>query len=125
MSSNDDDDEKHTKTTKFKKGQSGNPKGRPKGTKNKETLAKQALEDKSMDLMLRELPKIVQVCIEKAKQGDMNAMKMVLDRAIPTKKAVEYSTKDGKDLGINIIVERKDDYVQLPAKNIIEHDTEE
>jgi hypothetical protein len=72
---------------KFKKGESGNPNGRPKGAKNRSTIAKYWLEvnqnlknpltgqDETMsqeDLMTLAL-------IKKAREGDVNAYKALMD----------------------------------------------
>ena len=77
------DIEKH----EFKKGESGNPNGRPKGAKNRSTIAKYWLEvnqklknpltgaEETMsqeDLMTLAL-------IKKAREGDVNAYKALMD----------------------------------------------
>jgi len=61
--------------TPFAKGQSGNPSGRPKGSKNKRTLAAQALHDAAED--------VTKAVIESAKGGDMQAARLCLDRIQP------------------------------------------
>ena len=61
--------------TKFAKGQSGNPAGRPKGSKNKSTRFMELLED--------DLPDLIAVLREKALDGDMNAMRLLLERLVP------------------------------------------
>ena len=60
----------------FKSGQSGNPAGRPKGTRNKTTLAVEALLDGEAEAITRK-------AIEKAKDGDMTAIRLCLDRMVP------------------------------------------
>jgi Family of unknown function (DUF5681) len=65
--------------TRFKKGQSGNPKGRPKGSRHKTTLAIEALLD-------GEGEEITRKAIEKAKEGDMAAIRVCLDRIAPPRK---------------------------------------
>ena len=75
------------KKHEFKKGQSGNPKGRPKGSKNRSTIAKYWLEvnqklknpitgdNETMsqeDLMTLAL-------IKKAREGDVSAYKALMD----------------------------------------------
>ncbi len=43
--------------------------------------------------------------IRQAQLGNMQAAKMLLDRAIPVKRAVEISQKDGQEFGVKIIIE--------------------
>ena len=90
-------------TTKFTKGMSGNPKGRPKGSKNKSTILREAMENKTDRMLSREVPRVLKVVIDAAIKGDMSAAKMILDRAVPVKKA-----GDGTDQafagGINITI---------------------
>ncbi len=68
------------KDTKFKNGQSGNPKGKPKGARNKATLAAEALLDGEADAITRK-------AIEKAKAGDMTAIRLCLERILPAVKS--------------------------------------
>ena len=63
----------------FPKGHSGNPNGRPKGTRNKSTMLAQLLLE-------RDLEEICNRVIEEAKTGNMQAVKMILDRILPPKK---------------------------------------
>ena len=63
----------------FKAGQSGNPAGRPKGARNKTTLAIESLLDGEAEELTRKV-------ISKAKEGDMTALKLCLDRLAPIRK---------------------------------------
>ena len=63
----------------FKKGRSGNPKGRPEGTRNKATIACETLLDGEADALTKK-------AIELAKGGDMAAPRLCLDRIIPPRK---------------------------------------
>lgn len=63
----------------FKPGQSGNPEGRPKGSKNQITLLKESLE-----VMLRErsepqMAKVLDKAIELALEGDRTMLKVLLE----------------------------------------------
>jgi hypothetical protein len=60
---------------KFTKGQSGNPAGRPVGSKNKCTQFRELLEN--------DLPALVSVLRDKALEGDMNAMRLLFERLVP------------------------------------------
>ena len=59
------------KDTKFQKGHSCNPNGKPKGARNKATLAAEALLDGEAEAITRK-------AIEKAKEGDMAAIRLCL-----------------------------------------------
>ncbi len=64
---------------KFKKGQSGNPKGKPKGARNRSTLAAEVLLEGSLEGICRKIE-------EEALAGNMLAAKMVLERFLPVRK---------------------------------------
>jgi len=64
----------------FKPGQSGNPAGRPKGSRHRATLAIEALLDGEGEAITRK-------AIEAAKAGDMVAIRLVLDRICPPRKS--------------------------------------
>ena len=63
----------------FKKGQSGNPAGKPKGALNRTTRAAQALLDGEAEALSRK-------AIELALQGDTMALRLCLERIIPPRK---------------------------------------
>jgi hypothetical protein len=60
----------------FQRGQSGNPLGRPPGARNKATIIAEALLHGEAEALMR-------VAIERAKAGDMTALRMCLDRLAP------------------------------------------
>ena len=64
---------------RFQKGNSGNPGGRPPGSRNKTTLAVDALLDGEAETLTRK-------AIEKAMDGDMTALRLCLDRIAPVRK---------------------------------------
>jgi len=64
---------------KFQPRQSGNPTGRPKGARHKTTLAIESLLDGEAEALTRKV-------IEKAKEGDIAALKLCLDRLVPMRK---------------------------------------
>ncbi len=64
---------------KFKKGQSGNPAGRKKGQRNRVTLAVEALLGTDAEAITRK-------AIELAKDGDITAIRLCMDRIAPTPK---------------------------------------
>ena len=73
----------------FQKGQSGNPKGRPVGSKNRSTIAKKwlsveqnqknPLTNKDEDMSQEDL--ITLALIKKARKGDVQAYQKLLDSA--------------------------------------------
>ena len=67
------------KQSGFQKGVSGNPSGRPKGSRHKTTLAVEALLEGEAEGITRK-------AIEAAKAGDMIAIRLVLDRVCPPRK---------------------------------------
>lgn len=105
----------------FQKGQSGNPKGYPKGVPNRSTIAKKwlsllttetnPLTNQTENLSQEDIITLKQ--IEKAKDGDSNAYKLLMDSTygMPQQqtevnatvtnkefKPIEFvKTKDGKD----------------------------
>jgi len=87
----------------FEKGVSGNPGGRPKGTGDRRTELRSLLDPHAPDL--------VEKVVEKALSGDMAAMRLCLDRCIPTYKAIDSHSKDlmasldAKEIDADVIVE--------------------
>jgi len=65
--------------TRFQPGQSGNPAGRPKGSRNKATLALERLLDGQAEAL-------TQKAIELALSGDIPALRLCLDRILPPRK---------------------------------------
>jgi hypothetical protein len=70
----------------FQKGQSGNPAGRPRGSKNKSTLAAQALLEGEAEALTRK-------AVELAMAGNALALKLCLDRiyAPRRERAVDFA----------------------------------
>jgi hypothetical protein len=66
-------------STRFKPGQSGNPAGKPKGTRNATTLALETLLD-------GQATALTQKAIDLALAGDMAALRLCLDRILPPRK---------------------------------------
>ena len=64
---------------KYKKGYSGNPRGKPKGARNKSTLAAEALLEGSLEKICRKVE-------GEALNGNMQAAKMILERFLPPRK---------------------------------------
>lgn len=67
----------------FKKGQSGNPAGRPKGAKDKRTELR--------DLLKPHAPELIKKLVELALSGDASALKCCMDKLIPSVRARDES----------------------------------
>ena len=63
----------------FKPRQSGNSYGRPRGARNKATIAAEALLDGEAEAITRK-------AIELAKTGDITAIRLCLERIIPARR---------------------------------------
>ena len=63
----------------FEKGKSGNPAGKPKGARHKITILAEKLLDK-------DAKGVVEKCIELAREGDLSAIKLIMDRILPPRK---------------------------------------
>ena len=83
-----------TRGRPFPKGRSGNPTGRPKGSRNVVTQMAQKITEADADT-------IVAIVVNAAKQGDLTAAKIVLDRLYPQRKGVPVRLRlppiDGPD----------------------------
>jgi hypothetical protein len=71
--------EHQTRGRPFERGKSGNPAGRPKGSRNKATSAVEELLDGEAEALTRK-------AIDKALEGDMAALRMCLDRLLPPRR---------------------------------------
>lgn len=79
MSDNTHEKQKRLPKTAWKKGQSGNPKGCPTGSRHKATQAAQVLLDGEAEGLTRK-------CVELALEGDLTALRLCLERIVPPRK---------------------------------------
>ena len=86
---------------RYKKGESGNPAGRPKGTQDKRTMLRQLLDPHAK--------KLIQKAVSLALEGDTTALRLCLERLIPPLKQRDESITlrlDGNTLtenGLSVI----------------------
>jgi hypothetical protein len=73
--------------TRFAKGISGNPLGRPRGIPDKRTALRELLASHAEEL-LRKL-------VDSALNGDMAALKLCIEKLIPTPKAIDEPVRLG------------------------------
>jgi hypothetical protein len=66
-------------TGRFEKGRSGNPAGRPPGTRTRATMAAEALLDGESEALTRK-------AVEMALTGDMGALRLCLERILPPRR---------------------------------------
>lgn len=110
---------KATKDNRFKKGQSGNPKGRPPGIKNQITLYKLALEGELRARMKGDMGDILDKGIELAKGGDKDMINYFLDKWItPAKTSAD---EDAPRERVQILIGRLPTEKEASGR-IIEHE---
>src|SRR5262245_32453550 len=73
--------------SRYRKGESGNPAGRPKGTGDRRTALRELLEPHAQQLIAK--------AVNLALEGDTTALRICLDRLIPTMKANDASVELG------------------------------
>jgi hypothetical protein len=71
---------------RYKKRESGDHEGKPKGKLHKATRA-------ALELLEGDLETITQVCVDKAKEGDLMAIKLILNKLIPNARERRLSIK--------------------------------
>ena len=96
----------------FKKGVSGNPNGRPKGTLNRSTIAKRWLEVLSEEEVedgvvkwLSNEEAMTLALIQKARKGDVNAYKALMDSAYGTAKdTLDLNNTENKSIDFKQLI---------------------
>lgn len=85
---------------RFPKGKSGNPHGRPKGSKNAITLLKQSLELQMREVAAPNMSSILEKAIELALEGDKSMIKLLLE--LHMSKGHSEDSKAAEKVSINI-----------------------
>lgn len=89
--------------TQFKPGQSGNPKGLPKGTKHLSTLLKAMLNEEVMveGKLIKFDQALIKKLLKKASEGDIKAIQEVFDRTEgKAKQEIETEHSGGLDITV-------------------------
>jgi hypothetical protein len=77
---------------RFKKGQSGNPKGKPKGTRNRTTLIAQNLLEGQAEALVEKMVRL-------ALDGDLTCLRVCIERLVPPKRE-ELIDMDLPEIGV-------------------------
>ena len=92
-----------------------NPKGRPKGSLNKNTLlARAMMSDRGVE--------VVQKVIDMAMDGDVHCLKMCIDRILPVHKAVDPNRqKQDSQIVINVGASEtiKEKIIETPPEQLV------
>jgi Family of unknown function (DUF5681) len=104
----------------WKPGQSGNPAGRPKGSKNKITLMKIVLEGELRQQLGPHMAEVLAKALSLAKEGNEQMIKLLVDKTIPTTKASDEETTDKEKIVIQIgrLPERADEPITINGEVI-------
>lgn len=106
------------KVTQWQPGESGNPAGRPLGSKNKITLLRQSLELQLREQAEPSMPGVMEKAVELALEGDKSMIKMLLemhmargdasDARVVEKVAIQINTVETPEI-VTITEEDKDE----------------
>jgi len=77
---------KTTKANRWQPGQSGNPAGRPSGSRNKASIAVE-------NIFLDEQEALTRRCIQLAMKGNMQALKLCIERICPVRRDVPINVE--------------------------------
>lgn len=94
--------------------------GRPPGAKNKDTIFKELMKEDFQALATTEVQKVFHVLFQKAQEGDLQAIKLVLDRVVPTTKAVDLAEIKDNNKEIHIHIGSLESAVTVKEEEVID-----
>jgi hypothetical protein len=109
-------------------GQSGNPVGRPKGSRNRISAQKLAIEEALRDQLNMEMPEILLKAIELAKDGDRAMIKLLVEMTMSKPQATEDQDAGKERVKVtirNLTLEQKKDVPQFIEAKVINENKDE
>jgi len=82
--------------------------GRPPGSKNKSTIARQAIAEQSLDVVLDNMVEVLLIVAQQAKDGCKVSQKLLIDKGMPTKTIQEISTAPDAEFKVTVTTVSKD-----------------
>ena len=73
----------------WKPGQSGNPAGRPLGSRNRTSIVREMVEQNLTEILATDAESLLKTATDLAKAGDTSMLKLLLERLIPLRGASE------------------------------------
>ena len=104
------------KTSRFQPGQSGNPAGRPKGSKNQITLLKQSMELQLRDQAAPDIGAVLDKAVELALEGNPTMIKMLLELHMSKSSGDEAKATEKVAIQINSMPSEKVEVIEITSE---------